>query len=58
MYCLLQLMEGGDLMDNGQTGVIVVNHVMEGLDGEHGKGAVPTHVRSIAGKTVMEPIQK
>ena len=58
MHCLLQLMEGGNLLDNGQTGVIVVNHVMEDLDEEHEKGAVLTQVRSRAGKTVLEPSQK
>ena len=51
-------MEGGNFLDFGQTGVIVVNHVMEDLDGEHEKGAVPTQVRSMAGTTVLEPIQK
>ena len=56
--CLLQLMEDGNLLDFGQTGVIVVNHVMEDLDGEHVKGAVPTQVQSMAGKTVLGPIQK
>ena len=45
-------------MDFGQTGVIVVNHVMEDLDGEHEKGTVPTQVQSMAGKTVLGPIQK
>ena len=58
MYCLLQLMEDGNLLAFGQTGVIVVNHVMEDLDEEHEKGAVPTQVRSMAGKTALEPIQK
>ena len=48
--CLLQLMEGGNLLDFGQTGVIAANHVMEDPDGEHEKGAVPTQVQSIAGK--------
>ena len=51
-------MEGGNLLDFGQTGVIVVNHVMEDLDGEHENGAVPTQVHSMAGKTVLEAIQK
>ena len=51
-------MEDGNLLDFGQTGVIVVNHVMEDLDGEHEKGAVPTQVQSMAGKTVLGPIQK
>jgi hypothetical protein len=51
-------MEGGNLLDNGQTGVIVVNHVMEDHDGEHEKGAVLTPFRSMEGKAVQEPIQK
>ena len=51
-------MEGGNLLDFGQTGVIVVNHVMEDLDGEYEKGAVPTPDRSMAGTTVLELIQK
>jgi hypothetical protein len=51
-------MEDGNLLDFGQTGVIVVNHVMEDLDGELEKGAVPTQVQSMAGKTVLDPIQK
>jgi hypothetical protein len=51
-------MEGGNLLDNGQTGVIVVNHVMEDLDGEHEEGAVPIPVRSMEGKTVLELILK
>jgi len=51
-------MEDGNLLDFGQTGVIVVNHVMEDLDVEHEKGAVPTRVRSMAGTTVLELIQK
>jgi hypothetical protein len=38
--------------------VIAVNHVMEDLDGEHEKGAVPTQVQSMAGKTVLGLIQK
>ena len=45
-------------MNFGQTGVIVVNHAMEDLDGEHEKGAVPTQVQSMAEKTVLDPIQK
>jgi hypothetical protein len=49
-------MEDGNSLDFGQTGVIVVNHVMEDLDGEHEKGAVPTQVQSMAGTTVMELI--
>jgi hypothetical protein len=49
-------MEGGNLLDFGQTGVIVVNHVMEDLDREHEKGPVPTQVQSMAEKTVLEPI--
>ena len=53
-----QLMEDGNLLDFGQTGVIAVNHVMEDPDGEHEKGAVPTQVHSMAGKTVLEPIHK
>ena len=56
--CLLQLMGDGSLLEFGQTGVIVVNHVMEDLDGEHEKGAVPTQAQSMAGKTVLGPIQK
>jgi hypothetical protein len=40
------------------TGVIAVNHVMEDPDGEHEKGTVPTQVQSMAGKTVLGPIQK
>ena len=55
---IAQLMEDGNLLDFGQTGVIVVNHVMEDLDGEHDKGTVPTQVQSMAGKTVLGPIQK
>ena len=51
-------MEDGNLLDFGQTGVIVVKYVMEDLDKEHEKGAVPTPDRSMAGKTVLEPIQK
>ena len=51
-------MEDGNLLDNGPTGVNVVNHVMEDLDEEHEKGAVPTQVQSMAGKTVLTPIQK
>ena len=51
-------MEDGNILDFGQTGVIVVNHVMEDLDGEHEKGAVPTQVQSMAGTTVLELIQK
>jgi hypothetical protein len=51
-------MEGGKLLDNGQTGVIVVNHVMADLDGEHEEGAVPIPVRSMEGKTVLELILK
>jgi hypothetical protein len=51
-------MEDGNLLDFGQTGVIAVNHVMEDPDGEHEKGAVPTQVQSMAGKTVLEPIHK
>jgi hypothetical protein len=38
--------------------MIVVNHVMKDLDGEHEKGAVPTQAQSMAGKTVLGPIQK
>jgi hypothetical protein len=51
-------MEDGNLLDFGRTGVIAVNHVMEDLDGEHEKGAVPTQVQSMAGKTVLGLIQK
>jgi hypothetical protein len=51
-------MEDGNILNFGQTGVIVVNHVMEDLDGEHEKGAVPTQVQSMAGTTVLELIQK
>jgi hypothetical protein len=40
-------MEDGSLLDFGQTGVIAVNHVMEDLDREHEKGAVPTQVQSM-----------
>jgi hypothetical protein len=43
----------GNLLDFGQTGVIAVNHVMEDLDGEHEKGAVPSQVQSMAGKNVV-----
>jgi hypothetical protein len=46
-------MEDGNLLDFGQTGVIAVNHVMEDLDGEHEKGAVPTQVQSMGEKTLM-----
>jgi hypothetical protein len=45
-------MEDGNLLDFGQTGVIAVNHVMEDPDGEHEKGAVPTQVHSMVGKTI------
>jgi hypothetical protein len=41
-------MEGGNLLDFGQTGVIVVNHAMEDLDGKHEKGAVPTQAQSMS----------
>lgn len=51
-------MEGGDHLDFGHTGVSVVNHVMEDLDREHGKGAVATPYRSMAETTVLEMIQK
>ena len=57
-HITVELMVDGNLLDFGQTGVIVVNHVMEDLDGEHEKGTVPTQVQSMAGKTVMGPIQK
>jgi len=51
-------MEDGNLLDFGQTGMIVLNRAMEDLDREHEKGAVPTQVQSMAGKTVLEPSQK
>jgi hypothetical protein len=51
-------MEDGNLLNFGQTGVIVVNHAMEDLDGKHEKGAVPTQAQSMAEKTVLDPIQK
>ena len=51
-------MEDGNLLDFGQTGVIAVNRVIKDLDEEHEKGAVPTQVHSMEGKTVLEPIYK
>ena len=55
---IAQLMEDGNLLNFGQTGVIVVNHAMEDLDGEHEKGAVPTQAQSMAEKNVLDLIQK
>ena len=57
-HITVKLMVDGNLLDFGQTGVIVVNHVMEDLDGEHEKGTVPTQVQSMAENTVLEPIHK
>ena len=57
-HLLVLLMEDGNLLNIGQTGVIVVNHAMEDLDEKHEKGAVPTQAQSMAGKTVLDPIQK